>query len=169
MNSCPACGTEVRSVGVGFCNRCEVYLDWTPPKAGTPAPIQAMADDEPRLIVFPWPMLVSVNDRAGGMVGWTSAKYRRRLEAMTGSAKVQAAGWPKLTGPVRLAVWYHPPDERRRDCSNLDKAIMDALIGSVYEDDAQVVEWAGYKMAVSADPRAVVEVVAIRREQDDAA
>lgn len=169
---CPQCGREIQTVGVGWCEACEVYTDFEPHSTSA-APgsngsaecaTSGLDDSETRVIVFPWPILVSVNARAGGMVGWTSKEYREARDAMHHSAQAQNV-WPMLHGPVELAVYYHVPDNRRRDCSNLDKAVMDALEGVVYEDDTQVVRWAGHKMPVSAEPRAVIEVRALHVEQ----
>lgn len=35
---CPKCGDPINTVGVGWCVRCEVYSDWTPPEPSEPLP-----------------------------------------------------------------------------------------------------------------------------------
>lgn len=49
--SCPCCGSEIRSVGVGYCLDCGVYTDWTEPGSGVGSEVvQASARrDDPRL------------------------------------------------------------------------------------------------------------------------
>lgn len=43
-----------------------------------------------------------------------------------------------LEGRILLCVTYHFPDMRRRDVTNYDKAILDALKGIMYKDDSQI-------------------------------
>lgn len=164
---CPKCGDPINTVGVGWCPKCRVYTDWAPQATAQEVADRTVLDHArgwgPVAVVYPWPILVSVNNRSGGMVGWTSKEYRAALEAMRHAAAAQVKGSP-TAAPVRLTVHYHPPDRRRRDCHNLDKAIMDSLIGVAYADDSQVVEWRGHKMPPSSDPRAVIEVEVIAGE-----
>lgn len=169
MNSdrpCPGCGRLVRSVAKDpWCHDCPGRFSELAEKAavtgGTPAVRPTWSG--PVLVTFPWAALVSVNNRCGGMVGWTSKEWRDGLNAMRTLAAAQVKCAP-TEGPVRLTVHYHPPDRRHLDAHNNDKAIMDSLQGLVYADDAQVVEWHGHKYPPSADPRAVVEVEVIAAE-----
>jgi len=42
-------------------------------------------------------------------------------------------------GPIAVQVDVHPPDRRRRDLDNTQKALLDALQhGGVYRDDSQI-------------------------------
>lgn len=50
-----------------------------------------------------------------------------------------AHGVRPLDGPVELVVDVFPPDRRRRDLDNLQKALLDALAhGGAYHDDSQI-------------------------------
>jgi crossover junction endodeoxyribonuclease RusA len=50
-----------------------------------------------------------------------------------------ARGVRPLEGPLELAVDVFPPDRRRRDLDNLQKALLDALAhGGAYLDDSQI-------------------------------
>lgn len=162
---CPRCNRVLRTVGVGYCEDCGIYADDTATRMHEFA--KELADKQtrppigfPLTVILPWGMLVSVNQRKGGMVGKLSKEYRAKLKAMKAEVASQVRGEP-TTDPVALEVVYHPPDRRRRDCHNYDKAIMDALTGSVYADDSQVVEWRGRKMPPTKQARAVIEVTPI--------
>lgn len=48
-----------------------------------------------------------------------------------------------LNGPLAVEVQVHPPDKRRRDVDNVQKALLDALQhGGAYVDDSQIVRLA---------------------------
>ena len=174
--NCPQCSKPLH----GLATRCWAGGEgcgWTAGKSGNvrnqrgfaaTLPMRPTAPDtEPRRITIPWDELVSVNKRKGGMVGKLSKEYRSKLAAMRETVEHAAteARWSTLTGPVRLDVEFYPPDRRRRDVSNLLKALEDSMTGPIYEDDAQIVEMHVFKMPVSSNPRAVVTVTAIEREQ----
>ncbi|MBX3433287.1 MAG: RusA family crossover junction endodeoxyribonuclease [Pirellulales bacterium] len=45
-----------------------------------------------------------------------------------------------VTGPLEVAITVYPPDRRRRDVDNVQKALLDALQhGGAYADDSQIV------------------------------
>ncbi len=51
-----------------------------------------------------------------------------------------ARGIQSLDGPLVVEVMIHPPDKRRRDIDNIQKALLDALQhGGAYGDDSQIV------------------------------
>jgi Holliday junction resolvase RusA-like endonuclease len=51
-----------------------------------------------------------------------------------------AAGVHPLLGPLAVEVDVHPPDRRRRDIDNVQKALLDALQhGGAYCDDSQII------------------------------
>jgi Holliday junction resolvase RusA-like endonuclease len=51
-----------------------------------------------------------------------------------------AHGVRPLDGPLVVEVTIHPPDKRRRDIDNIQKALLDALQhGGAYQDDSQIV------------------------------
>lgn len=49
-----------------------------------------------------------------------------------------ACGPKKFIGPIIVYISYTFPDNRRRDVTNYDKAILDALAGIAYDDDSQI-------------------------------
>src|SRR5262245_3875154 len=62
-------------------------------------------------------------------------RFRQRVMAILSAQRVEA-----LAGPLAVEVEIHPPDHRRRDIDNLQKALLDALQhGGAYQDDSQVV------------------------------
>lgn len=52
-------------------------------------------------------------------------------------------GVQPLAGRLEMEIVVHPPDRRRRDIDNVQKALLDALQhGGAYEDDSQIVRLA---------------------------
>lgn len=50
-----------------------------------------------------------------------------------------ARGVQPLAGPLEVTIDVYPPDRRRRDLDNLQKALLDALQhGGAYHDDSQI-------------------------------
>lgn len=176
--TCPGCSREVRSVAPDpFCHDCGgrfSELGGAPqaskPKLPPDTRTEKEPDDQqPRYLVLPWPLLASVNKRAGGMVGWTSAAYRKGLVAARAEVTrfVMENGWRTFAGPVRVSIDYYPPDRRRRDYHNYDKLILDAMTAKdehpgIYLDDAQVWDWHGSKREMEPEPCAVIAVRSIQ-------
>ena len=62
-----------------------------------------------------------------------------RAFRQTVGAILAARGVRPLDGPLEIVIDVHPPDRRRRDLDNLQKALLDALAhGGAYHDDAQI-------------------------------
>lgn len=58
-------------------------------------------------------------------------------------AILAARGVRPLTGPLALEIVIYPPDRRRRDIDNVQKALLDALQhGGAYGDDSQIIRLA---------------------------
>jgi Holliday junction resolvase RusA-like endonuclease len=54
-----------------------------------------------------------------------------------------ARGIRPLAGPLAIDIRIHPPDRRRRDIDNVQKALLDAMQhGGAYFDDNQIVRLA---------------------------
>ncbi len=48
-----------------------------------------------------------------------------------------------IAGPLEVTITVYPPDRRRRDVDNVQKALLDALQhGGAYADDSQIVRLA---------------------------
>jgi Holliday junction resolvase RusA-like endonuclease len=65
-------------------------------------------------------------------------RFRQRVMAILAALRIEP-----LHGPLAVDVEVHPPDNRRRDIDNVQKALLDALQhGGAYLDDSQVVRLA---------------------------
>jgi Holliday junction resolvase RusA-like endonuclease len=63
-------------------------------------------------------------------------RFRERVQAILAGMKIEP-----LAGPLEMEVRIHPPDNRRRDIDNVQKALLDALQhGGAYGDDSQIVK-----------------------------
>ena len=70
-----------------------------------------------------------------------------------------AAGVRPLSGPLAIHIVFYPPDNRRRDIDNVQKALLDALErGGAYHDDSQIVRLAAEKRAAQANARTIVHI-----------
>lgn len=62
--------------------------------------------------------------------------FREEVRLLLAAARLTA-----MAGPLILSVDIYPPDNRRRDIDNLQKALLDSLQhGGIYEDDSQIVK-----------------------------
>jgi crossover junction endodeoxyribonuclease RusA len=78
--------------------------------------------------------------------------YRQRVRAL-----VRAAGIPTLLGPLAVRLELYPPDDRRRDCDNAQKSLLDALVqAGAFVDDSQIVWLLSIKTPSVTDAKAVV-------------
>jgi crossover junction endodeoxyribonuclease RusA len=74
-------------------------------------------------------------------------------------ALLAARGVRPLTGPLAMEIVVHPPDRRRRDIDNVQKALLDALQhGSAYGDDSQIIRLAIEKGEPVEDGKTVVRI-----------
>lgn len=70
-----------------------------------------------------------------------------------------AKGIKPLMGSLAIRIDITPPDDRRRDCDNVQKAVLDALQhAGVFWDDSQVVWLLTIKHESQAQGRAVVQL-----------
>lgn len=68
-----------------------------------------------------------------------------------------------ITGPVSLEIELYPPDRRRRDIDNVQKAIFDALqYAKVYKDDSQVCRLLVQRYKPVKDGKIIVSIREIR-------
>jgi Holliday junction resolvase RusA-like endonuclease len=109
--------------------------------------------------VIPFEDLVSANERLipgrqGQLVN--SSKYRKKLTVMVTHVPV---GRHVRPGRWACSLRFYFPDARRRDHHNYQKAILDALEGTFWEDDKDVVETHCRVVGIDAvGPRCVVRV-----------
>lgn len=70
-----------------------------------------------------------------------------------------ARGVRPIHGALRVQVEVYPPDNRRRDLDNVQKALLDALEhGGAYRDDSQIVRLELEKRESVAGGKAVVRI-----------
>ena len=86
-------------------------------------------------------------------------RFRKRVCASLAESRV-----PRLRGPLRMEIEVYPPDRRRRDIDNVQKALLDALQhGGLYEDDSQIVKLNIEKRACVRGGRTLVRIQETRR------
>jgi len=74
-----------------------------------------------------------------------------------------------LDGPLDLVIDVFPPDRRRRDIDNLQKALLDALAhGGAYHDDSQVARLTIQRRHVVPGGKVCVRIESHREERTDA-
>ena len=72
-----------------------------------------------------------------------SGKYVKVLLSKKGReykrlSKIKLIGEPMLSGNLSLTIRCFPPSNRRYDCDNIPKLLLDSLTGIVWEDDSQI-------------------------------
>lgn len=69
------------------------------------------------------------------------------------------AGAKEMAGLLAVQVDLHPPDRRRRDIDNTQKALLDALQNAgLYEDDSQIVDLHLRRLDVVPGGKAVLRI-----------
>jgi Holliday junction resolvase RusA-like endonuclease len=88
--------------------------------------------------VLPYPPSINHYWRRVGPRTLISREGRRFRERVT--AILAALGIEPMSGALAVQVEIYPPDNRRRDIDNVQKALLDALQhGGAYTDDSQIV------------------------------
>jgi crossover junction endodeoxyribonuclease RusA len=86
---------------------------------------------------LPWPPSVNHYYRRVGSATLISKEGRRYRTRVAG--EVLLARSPRVEGRLAVRIVASPPDQRRRDLDNLQKALLDALQhAGVYRDDSQI-------------------------------
>ena len=115
---------------------------------------------------------IVVNDLVSVNAMYANSRKGRRLTPQARAAKESIAlqaiagyGHNPIKGEVAVSIKYFFGDRRKRDVTNFDKLILDALKGLFYEDDSDIVCFIASKFydPVNAQ-RAVVKVFDIRNE-----
>jgi len=96
-------------------------------------------------------------------VGWRTLisregrRYRKEVVALLAAQRAQPLG-----GRLVMRVTVFPPDARRRDLDNVQKALLDALQqGEAFHDDSQIDELVIKRGAVVPDGKTIVEITEI--------
>jgi len=80
--------------------------------------------------------------------------FRQRVWAILAASGVRA-----LVGPLALEIEVYPPDNRRQDTDNVQKALLDAMQhGGAYHDDSQIVRLAIEKRGAVEGGRTIVRI-----------
>ena len=88
---------------------------------------------------LPFPPSVNHYYRRVGPRTLISREGRRFRERVC--SLLAASGVRPMAGPLRVEIEVYPPDRRRRDIDNMQKALLDALEhGRAFRDDSQIVE-----------------------------
>jgi crossover junction endodeoxyribonuclease RusA len=85
-------------------------------------------------VKLPWPPSVNHYWRARGNRRFISPIAKAWLDE---AVLLLRAARVRFDGPVKVSMLLSPPDRRRRDGDNLEKAVMDALVkAGVIKDDS---------------------------------
>lgn len=87
-----------------------------------------------------------------GIVRWHAVKARVR----------------PIPGPVRIVTRFYRATARRCDIDNLSKSVWDALTGTAWEDDSQIVSVVATKAVDRKSPRVEVEIEALSESEEAA-
>jgi crossover junction endodeoxyribonuclease RusA len=108
-------------------------------------------------VELPFPPSVNHYYRRVGPRTLISREGRRFREKVT--SVLAALGLRRMTGPLEVHVEVYPPDRRRRDIDNVQKALLDALEhGGAYRDDSQIVKLAIEKRDPVPGGRTIVRI-----------
>ncbi|MGE4157634.1 MAG: RusA family crossover junction endodeoxyribonuclease [Planctomycetota bacterium] len=111
---------------------------------------------------LPWPPSVNHYYRRVGPRTLISREGRRFRERVC--AILAAAGVRPMAGRLHVEIEVYPPDRRRRDIDNVQKALLDALEhGGAYRDDSQIVRLEVEKREVEPGGKTVVRIEEMKR------
>jgi crossover junction endodeoxyribonuclease RusA len=92
-------------------------------------------------INLPWPPSVNRIWRRVGNKTILSAEGREFRKTVQGICAINGISGKRMAGRLSVCITANPPDRRKRDIDNLQKAPLDALThAAVWEDDSQIDE-----------------------------
>jgi len=170
MSDCPHCGAKLEGLGL-YCWGCRRYVDDGECSVTAGEHSDTVCDTRsedplgPIELTVPWEALASDNLRKGlDHARYKAYKTARDATHALALTQVPLRPWHEA-GPVRVALTFWLPDNRRRDPNNLTKMLCDALQGVCYSDDAQIRALAWEAAGVDRDhARVEIEVRAIESE-----
>jgi crossover junction endodeoxyribonuclease RusA len=108
-------------------------------------------------VTLPYPPSVNHYWRHVGLrvlISRQGRAFRDRVRSI-----LAAAGVRPMSGPLAIHIVFHPPDNRRRDIDNVQKALLDALEhGGAYFDDSQIVRLAAEKRAAQPNGSTIIRI-----------
>ena len=109
------------------------------------------------VLELPWPPSVNHYWRMGHNRIYLGAEGRRYKAMVAGI--VRHAGLTPLDGDVSIEMEAYPPDRRRRDLDNLQKALWDSLgKAGLYDDDSQVKHFQAWMLSPMEGGKVIVRV-----------
>ncbi len=97
-----------------------------------------MTSDTHVYLELPWPPSTNTYWRyyqGKVLISEQGRKYRRLVQGLALEQKAAV----RLPGRLRVRIFAHPPDKRKRDLDNLLKALLDSIQhAGVYQDDSQI-------------------------------
>ncbi len=114
------------------------------------------ATTEPLELTLPYPPTANTYWRHVGAKTLLSAKGR--AYKVNVYARLMPLRLRPITGRLWMEVDVYPPDNRRRDIDNLQKALWDSMKGLVYLDDSQVDDFRVVRREVVRGGKVVVRV-----------
>lgn len=113
-----------------------------------------------RVLELPYPPSVNhVWRRVGSktIISREGRRYRARV-----CAALRVMGVDRMVGRLAVRVTVCPPDHRRRDLDNVQKALLDALAkGGAYADDSQIDRLEVERGPVTPGGKVLVEITRI--------
>lgn len=95
--------------------------------------------------------------RGRTLISREGRRFRSNVVAILAAMRIQP-----MEGALELAAQVFPPDNRRRDIDNVQKALLDALQhGGAYADDSQIVRLSISKCSPMEGGKTLVRIRAI--------
>ena len=92
-------------------------------------------------LTLPWPPSVNRIWRRVGNKTILSAEGREFRKIVQDICAINGLSGKRIAGRLSVSITANPPDRRKRDIDNLQKAPLDALThAAVWEDDSQIDE-----------------------------
>jgi Holliday junction resolvase RusA-like endonuclease len=107
--------------------------------------------------VLPYPPSINHYWRRVGprtLISREGRRFRESVMATLAALRIQP-----IAGQLAVQVQIYPPDSRRRDIDNVQKALLDAMQhGGAYRDDSQIVRLSIEKCEPVAGGKTIVQI-----------
>ena len=119
-------------------------------------------------IVLPWPP--SINHYWRNYRGRTVISQDGRLYRQTVAYRILEQGIPRenLNCRLQVSIDAYPPDKRRRDLDNIQKALLDAIVAAdVIEDDSLIDALSILRHDAEGEGKVIVRIEPYAKEMQD--